>query len=827
MTTGTGTAAGVFDAGPDDEQWFRDHGYDAEEAERHLGDAPDGEGARQDWIDAAEGDVSRTAKPYRLVPADAPVRAWDPDLGAAIEKHGRDLAKAARAAATKALVAAAGLSDMTSAESDTARAENWLKDLGKLTGTRIGPKSYGRWLEAAERISLALNEWLPDDDVTEEQRAALVWLAEVKKAHEAAVEQAVQTALVEAVAEETARRTTPGAWESELEHRQQDVASDRAAGTAYMAGAMTRDMTLLGLDAPDGYQVQPPYELDANGVWMVRVLENGEAIRTRIATAPLVVTRVLTDPVGDQFVELAWRDGHRVVTGTVPRAVAKSGRTLVQRLGNAGIPIVEADARLIERYLASVEADNRHVVPRELVARQLGWQPDGEFVTSQGTPRQVEVAFKEQRSPLAAHRPQGTLAEWQTAVKTIEAYPIPQVVLSASFAAPLLEVLNLDSFTIDLSGRSTGGKSVSVMVGLSVWACPSEDGGALASWRTTLLAGEKRLNLCNGLPVVFDETRAAKVEGLVDQVLYQVPMNRGTSRGGDYPSDLPWRTVLLSTGEQPALSFTTHEGASARVLSLRGAPFGRNGDESANAAKRVRAAVAEQYGTAGPAFVARLREEIGSPGGAEKLRIRHRELVALHQDGGDVTKRRAGPVAALRLAAELAHEWNISPLPSLDAKQWTALLAVEQERDDRGAMALDVVREFVGRQGNRMWSPSAAALHGAPPLGWIGAYFDDGRRTIGLLPEVLREELARRGYQLDAVRQAWTDCKLITLDSKGNLIRRRFDAGRLRMFEFDRAVFDGPDDEKVPSAADPCPECGWGRESEGHSDSCGVAGEDA
>ncbi len=192
--------------------------------------------------------------------------------------------------------------------------------------------------------------------------------------------------------------------------------------------------------------------------------------------------RVFTDPDGEQLVELAWRDGPQVVTRTVPRVVAKSGRMLVKALGNAGIPIVEADSRNIERYLAAIEADNRSVIPRELVARQLGWQPDGTFLAGPEGDRRIEVAFDEQRRELAAHHHRGTLGDWQTAIKEIEPYPIPRITLAAGFAAPLLKILEVNSFTIDLSGRSTGGKTISAMIALSVWACPTQEGGALTSW---------------------------------------------------------------------------------------------------------------------------------------------------------------------------------------------------------------------------------------------------------------------------------------------------------------------------------------------------------
>lgn len=118
--------------------------------------------------------------------------------------------------------------------------------------------------------------------------------------------------------------------------------------------------------------------------------------------------------------------------------------------------------------------------------------------------------------------------------------------LYGGLAAPLLNPLGLDSFTVDFSGHSTRGKTTGAMVGLSCWADPTEKADGIASWHTTMLAIEKRLNLVQALPVMLDETRVVKFPELVDQVLYLVPKNHGQARGGGWPSGLPWRTIVIS-----------------------------------------------------------------------------------------------------------------------------------------------------------------------------------------------------------------------------------------------------------------------------------------
>jgi hypothetical protein len=222
--------------------------------------------------------------------------------------------------------------------------------------------------------------------------------------------------------------------------------------------------------------------------------------------------------------------------------------------------------------------------------------------------------------------------------------------------------LGLDSFTIDFSGRSGRGKTITAAAGLSCWADPSDRADGMLPWSTASIIGiEKRLNLFNGLVAVIDETWLVKDPALVDEVIYQVPKNRGKPRGGGWPNMIPWRVIAVSTGEQPATSFTTHQGASPRVLSIGGAPFGTDGDASRTAADSVKRGIEANFGTAGPAFVGRLQKRLSEDGGPGKLRGRHGELTELLRGSTDVSGRRAPLVACLALAAELAAERRSPP----------------------------------------------------------------------------------------------------------------------------------------------------------------------
>lgn len=531
------------------------------------------------------------------------------------------------------------------------------------------------------------------------------------------------------------------------------------------------------------------YRVDHSGVWLQRLVGKDEAW-VRFAFTPLVVSATFEDPEGDQYVELSWIDRSlripRIISRIVSREAAKRGRKLIEMLGAAGLPVVEGDARVVERWLAEFEATNREQVPSEKLARWLGWQDDGSFVSSPEDGTKLDVVYEEQRGPAKAHRRKGTAAGWRETVAQLADYPVPRVVIAASLAAPLLHPLGLNSFTLDVSSRSTKGKTTALQCGLSVWADPSEHASAMSNWRTTLYAIEKRLNLVRGMVTVFDETMAVADESLIDEVLYQLPMNHGKARsGGAFGNMLPWETILLSSGERPALSFTTSQGAAARILGTTIAPFGDNGGRIAAA---TREGVLANHGHAGPQFVEYVIAGLAKPNGRETLQARHKALTEEFRGASDMTSRRAPMVAALVLAETLAHSAGVLPYEPMQIKQWQGLFTAHNPTDNRPEMALDVLREYIAGHSWELWSAARSPDEKPPYQGWLGVLtHGDGTTKVALLPERVRKILADAGYSLDAVVASWVDAgylEVLKSQRPAHLVPRRFDGMRPKCLAF-------------------------------------------
>ncbi|MGX1784066.1 DUF927 domain-containing protein [Streptomyces diastaticus] len=502
-----------------------------------------------------------------------------------------------------------------------------------------------------------------------------------------------------------------------------------------------------GLPGPEHYLVPHGYRVNQEGVWAEQPGKDDVKL-VKVTRAPLLISRKYLDSEGLQSVELAWRDGRRTVTGTVPRATMLRGKVLVASLGNLGFPAGESDSKITERWLGDLEAANRESIPETYLARYLGWQPDGGFVTSPTTST-VDAPHTD-RSIVAEYRPHGTLEGWQRTVKLVEGMPRPRIAVAAGFAAPLLSPLGVKPFTLDFSGRSTGGKTTAAQGAISVWCNPSETSPSFMTWQSTLYGIEKRLTAVRGMPVLVDETMLANPEHL-ETLLYQLPSGRGKSRGGDYASGLEWDTILITTGERNALAHTSKQGAGARTVETTGAPFGTNGGQLA---ARYRTGLEENYGVAGPAFMEYVRNTLQEHGGPEKLRARHAQLTAEFLTGNPIADRRAPSLAALALGEEVAHAAGLLPYEPMPVPLWLSVLVTAAESDDRPTMALDVVREYLASHPTEFYGLHADTQ---PPRGWSGELKQDrsGRDYVAFMPVRLAEILDRAGYKLDAVADEW------------------------------------------------------------------------
>lgn len=462
---------------------------------------------------------------------------------------------------------------------------------------------------------------------------------------------------------------------------------------------------LPGCPAP-GMRLPKGFALDREGTWewnMGRDPFSGGS-KQRVAHSPILISaRFRNIETGAEALRIHWGrpDGWRALT--VDRSVALDARRILELAGD-GFPVFSDNARKLTKYLAEAEALNWSTLPTTHVSAHLGWQGrDGEhgfvvgraLITSGGesieTPRSLGLEGKVMPASCVsfrgltagdeqivdAYHAHGNKEEWVRAIAKLEHHPRVMVALYASFVPPLLTIIRCPNFIIDWAYRTSAGKTTLLRMAASVWGNPNENepDAAMRSWDSTQVYIERAASILSGLPLILDETKRVKDPRVVASVLYEVATGQGRGRGNvkSTAGIRTWRTVLLSTGEAPVVSYTQDGGTRARCLEIRGAPFGKTNADTAKMVQELNLAIKANYGHAGVELVrwlTRHRSDWPRLEGEYQSLVRQYCQRAPANSDPAVVSRLAQYAAALGLAAVYAHV--ALDLPWEFRVQWTS-----------------------------------------------------------------------------------------------------------------------------------------------------------
>lgn len=291
---------------------------------------------------------------------------------------------------------------------------------------------------------------------------------------------------------------------------------------------------------------------------------------------------------------------------------------VIGALAPLGANVSSANAKDIVRYMTDCERRLGYARPRYRSVTHMGWASSllGAFMPYDRGGE--EVRFDPAPDELVKARPfmepAGMLAGWVAGVAPARSASMAfRCMMAASYASPLVSLLNVQTFIVYLWGRSRSGKTPTLKAAGSVWGDPTE--GADSYFRTfadTPKSIVRVAALLHDIPVIVDELQSKGSPGgqaskrmVVEDLLYSLSLghergalnsDRSMMRAGS------WRALTLATGEIPIVGDSTQQGAANRTLELNAEPFG-----DVRAAQAMHHHVAAQHGTAGRAFVSALR----------------------------------------------------------------------------------------------------------------------------------------------------------------------------------------------------------------------------
>lgn len=511
---------------------------------------------------------------------------------------------------------------------------------------------------------------------------------------------------------------------------------------------------VASLVVPEGFVIGPSGVLGP-----VIDVETGE--RPIVAARPVYLAGLLRDVhTGALHVDLAWRQPFGAwAIETVARGTVADSRRLVST-ADRGVPVDSTTSSNLVRYLSAFEAANAKRLPCGAASSVLGWQGDngregflwGEKCLAGREEAPVRLLADEGKRQIAdAYDARGSLEGWGEVWARVSDHPRVALGVYASLAPLVLGIVNeAPGFVLDWSGRSTGGKTTTLRVAASVWGDPD---ALIYQWRATLNAIEHVAAFSRHLPTFLDDTKQASDNpSKVAAVIYQTTGLRGKLRAS--PDGLretaSFRTVLLSTGEVRATSFTEDVGAHARTLCVQGFPF-EGGDKPENRvlAEWLRLRCSDHFGQVGPRVVAWLAENRSAwPAFRKRWRTTCDEEAA--RDTSSAFLGRAAPyLATIRFAAYAMREATGLPVCEaalVEASRWASVGASDARR--HLAALHDVLGWITTRQASFV-----TEAEGPRDREVLGRWSHSSPPSVIAKP--LDDFLAGCGYDVEGIASEW------------------------------------------------------------------------
>lgn len=422
----------------------------------------------------------------------------------------------------------------------------------------------------------------------------------------------------------------------------------------------------------------------------------------------------------------------------------------------------------------------------------------------------------------------GDLSTWLDAVNKIALKsPIARLAIFASFAAPTLSLFGFPSFIVDLSGETSRGKTMLLRACASIWGNPDEasEDSFLKTWDTTRVGVERTAATLNNLPVILDDTKRAPNERILRDVIYNFTAGHSKGRGSikSLQTYRHWRTVLLSSGEQPITACSGDGGTRARVLTawFSESPFGDE-DGSAQLVADTWRVVRGNYGVAGRRFVEFLVSEDGARAvakikdGIEGIRGAWIERVAAEEDGAarGVLSRVAEYMTAIDCAAILVERCFGVKWVGGDSggswKEWSdaiwSIVAGEAKEADRSEEAMHLLWSWCVANKERFYVNKETLFvdtgRGAGKFGEaVGLWEWDEMReegSVSVFKMAVDGVLRGAGYEPNGIVRAWRDRGWIRSDTgrgKGRFTTKKVIGGcRARVIELllsEAGIYDG------------------------------------
>ncbi len=497
---------------------------------------------------------------------------------------------------------------------------------------------------------------------------------------------------------------------------------------------------------------QPPIENLKCGKWECQdtgVVKNtlgaGMIPQTIVAcTHPILpVERLINVDSETEKIKLAFFKDNKWQYITIERSVVANKSNIIQ-LSDRGIEVNSENAKDLVSYIADVVSLNAKEIPVCRSTDRLGWINEEFAPYVSDLKYDGDVAFKD---VYASFKENGDYEEWKELCRNVrKESKIAHLLIASSFASTLNSILGVLPFVVHIWGGTGAGKTVGLMLAMSVWGNP-DVGKLVRTLNATQVALARYAAFVHDIPFAGDELQTIKsrwdsFDNLVMYLTEGVDRGRGKAYGG-IEILKEWNCCFLFTGEEPITKATSGGGVKNRVIEVEAT------EKVIQDGNYVSNFVRKNYGYAGKEFISNIPKQ-------EELQKRYREIFKSILDKTDTTDKQAMAMATILLADEISTDliFKDEKLTIDDVSKWLT----GTKEVDVSTRAYEWTTNWISQNINRFKENDNGEI-------W-GKYIEN--EDICLVNRsVYTEALNKAGFDFTAVIRTFADRNQIIRNSQG------------------------------------------------------------
>lgn len=420
------------------------------------------------------------------------------------------------------------------------------------------------------------------------------------------------------------------------------------------------------------------------------------------------------------------------------------------QLADRGILVTSENSKDLVKYLSDVISLNAQEIPLCKSIGRLGWV-DGDFIPYIDSVKyDGDIDFKKIYENVCE---KGSVTKWLEHITELRDDINIRLMLAASFASPLIEVVGALPFILHLWGTTGFGKTVSLMVASSVWGNP-EMGCLTRTMNMTANAMARTSCFLHNIPFCADELQQIKTNwGNYDSLVMYLTegIDRGRAKaGGGVEQTKTWRNSFIFTGEEPITKGVSGGGVKNRVIEIECEnKVIKDGNYTANLVK-------ENYGYAGRVFINYLSHLIETD--KQSIIDDYKGIFKSILELTDTTDKQALSMALLLLADKLSCEciFKDACLTIEDVQKY--LIPENAVRIEE--RSYDEFVSLVSRNVNKFSELSTDS--------W-GRITDD---VVTINKQVMEQELTKMGFDFNSIKKGWSKNGYIIKSTTGRYIHQ-------------------------------------------------------